>query len=84
MNLYCQTCEMTICRECIIADHREHKYSKIQDVSLEEKNSLQKVLDNAKVQKARIASGIYNVQMRTERVKAKQESTIEEENFSKG
>ena len=69
---------MTICRECIIADHREHKYSKIQDVSLEEKNSLQKVLDNAKVQKARIASGIYNVQMRTERVKAKQESTIEE------
>ena len=85
MNLYCQTCEMTICRECIIADHREHKYSKIQDVSLEEKNNFQKVLDNAKVRKDRIASGIYDVQIRAERVKAKQESTIEEvRNFFEG
>lgn len=78
MNLYCQTCEMTICRECIIADHREHKYSKIQDVSEEEKNNLQKVLDSAMAQKARIASGISYVQMRAEHVNAKQESTIEE------
>ena len=78
INLFWKTCDLTICRDCIIADHREHKYSKIEEVSLEKKNNLQKVLDNARAQKAKITGGISYVEQRAECVRAKQESTVDQ------
>ena len=31
LKLYCETCEMLVCRDCALVDHREHSYKFVQD-----------------------------------------------------
>ena len=33
LKLYCDTCQKTICRDCTIVDHRDHKYNFVADVA---------------------------------------------------
>ena len=40
LKLYCDTCQKTICRDCTIVDHRDHKYNFVADVAEREKNLL--------------------------------------------
>ena len=62
LKLFCQTCQKTICRDCTIVDHREHKYHFIADVAVKERNAVQAVLQQTKVKQHAVAEGLRAVQ----------------------
>ena len=31
LKIYCETCEKLVCRDCILVNHREHRYKFVQD-----------------------------------------------------
>ena len=62
LKLFCQTCQKTICRDCTIVDHREHKYHFIADVAVKERNAVQAVLQQTKVKQRAVAEGLRAVQ----------------------
>ena len=62
LKLFCQTCQKTICRDCTIVDHREHKYDFIADVAEKEKNAVQAVLRQTRVKQRVVAEGLRAVQ----------------------
>ena len=62
LKLFCQTCQKTICRDCTIVDHREHKYDFIADVAEREKNAVQAVLQRTKDKHSVVAEGFQAVQ----------------------
>ena len=37
LKLYCQDCEVLICRDCVLVQHKDHKYSFVHEVIEEEK-----------------------------------------------
>ena len=57
-----KTCQKTICRDCTIVDHREHKYDFIADVAEKEKNAVQAVLQRTKDKHSVVAEGFQAVQ----------------------
>ena len=40
LKLFCQNCDQLICRDCIVIDHRDHKYNFIKDVFPAEKENI--------------------------------------------
>ena len=43
LKLYCQDCEVLVCRDCVLVQHRSHNYSFVDDVIEEEKQKLKDV-----------------------------------------
>ena len=43
-KFYCETCETPICRDCIVLDHRQHKYISLKEAS---KNNVAKLREFA-------------------------------------
>lgn len=62
LKLFCSTCQKTICRDCTIVDHREHKYDFVTDVADKEKEIIQGFLAKAKVKELAVVDGIKAVQ----------------------
>ena len=71
LKLFCQSCQKTICRDCTIVDHREHKYAFIADVAVKERNAVQSVLQQTKVKQRAVAVGLRAVQMMKSSVQKK-------------
>ena len=71
LKLFCQSCQKTICRDCTIVDHREHKYAFIADVAVKERNAVQSVLRQTKVKQRAVAGGLRAVQMMKSSVQKK-------------
>ena len=80
IKLYCKTCQATICRDCTIVDHRQHEYVFVEDVAFQEKQNLQKDLNEVKERKVRVLQGISYLREFDEGLIAKKESTISEIN----
>jgi hypothetical protein len=78
IKLFCKTCQTTICRDCTIADHRQHEYRFVEEVAVEEKRHLQSNLNEVKQRKGRVAQGIVNLKKFNEGLEAKKKSTISE------
>ena len=78
IKLFCKTCQTTICRDCIIVDHRQHEYGFVEEVAVEEKRHLQNNLNEVKQRKGRVAKGIVNLKKFNEGLEAKKTSTISE------
>ena len=78
IKLFCKTCQTTICRDCIIVDHRQHEYGFVEEVAVEEKRHLQSNLNEVKQRKGRVAQGIVNLKKFNEGLEAKKTSTISE------
>jgi hypothetical protein len=78
IKLFCKTCQTTICRDCTIVDHRQHKYGFVEEVAVEEKRHLQSNLNEVKQRKRRVAQGIANLKKFNEGLEAKKKSTISE------
>jgi hypothetical protein len=78
IKLFCKTCQTTICRDCIIVDHRQHEYGFVEEVAVEEKRHLQNNLNEVKQRKGRVAQGIVNLKKFNEGLEAKKTSTISE------
>ena len=62
LKLFCSTCQKTICRDCTIVDHREHKYDFVTDVAEKEKEIIQGFLAKAKVKEHAVVAVIKAVQ----------------------
>ena len=68
LKLFCSTCQKTICRDCTIVDHREHKYDFVTDVAEKEKEIIQGFLTEAKDKEHTVFDGITAVQVMKNRV----------------
>ena len=80
IKLFCKTCETTICRDCTIVDHQGHQYGFVEDVAEEEKQKMQKDLNEVKQRKGRVVQGIVNLKQFNESLEVKKNSTISEIN----
>ena len=43
LKLYCQNCEVLVCRDCVLVTHKNHNYSFVDDAIEEEKQQLKDV-----------------------------------------
>ena len=61
LKLFCQTCQKTICRDCTIVDHREHKYDFVADIAEEERSSVRVILEKCITKEKAVAQGLNAV-----------------------
>ena len=71
LKLFCQSCQKTICRDCTIVDHREHKYDFVADVAEREREVIQAVLLETKAKDKFLEEGLKAVQTMESCVQAK-------------
>ena len=62
VKLFCQTCQKTICRDCTIVDHREHKYDFVADIAEKERRSVRAILEKCTTKEKAVAEGLKAVQ----------------------
>ena len=43
LKLYCQDCEVLVCRDCVLVQHKDHKYSFVDDLINEQKQKLKDI-----------------------------------------
>ena len=63
LKLFCSTCQKTICRDCTIVDHREHKYDFVTEVAEKEKGVIRGFLTKAKDKLRTVVEGVKAVLM---------------------
>ena len=80
IKLFCKTCRTTTCRDCTIAEHREHEYAFVEEVAAEKKQHLQQTLDEVKQRKGRVVQGIVDLKEFDKTLQLKKNSTITEIN----
>lgn len=61
LKLFCQTCQKTICRDCTIVDHREHKYDFVADIAEKERSSVRGILEKCKTKEKVVAESLQVV-----------------------
>lgn len=66
LKLFCQTCQKTICRDCTIVDHREHRYNFVADIAEKERSSVRAILEKTKTKEKAVAEGLKAVQIMKE------------------
>ena len=71
LKLYCDTCQKTICRDCTIVDHRDHKYNFVADVAERERKAVEAVLQETKAKDVAVEEGLKAVKAMEIRVEAK-------------
>ena len=71
VKLFCQTCQKTICRDCTIVDHREHKYDFVADIAEKERRSVRAILEKCTTKEKAVAEGLKAVQNMKSRVLTK-------------
>ena len=68
LKLYCDTCQKTICRDCTIVDHRDHKYNFVADVAERERKAVEAVLQETKAKDVAVEEGLKAVKDMESRV----------------
>ena len=71
LKLFCETCQETICRDCTIVDHRDHKYNFVADVAERERKVVQSSLNQAESKERAVVEGLKAVRTMKERVQSK-------------
>ena len=71
LKLFCLTCQKTICRDCTIVEHREHKYDFVVDVAEREREVIQALLLETKAKDRFLEDGFKAVQTMESCVQAK-------------
>ena len=71
LKLYCDTCQKTICRDCTIVDHRDHKYNFVADDAERERKSVGAVLQETKAKDIAVEEGLKAVKDMESRVQFK-------------
>ena len=74
LKLFCFDCEVVICRDCIVIDHRDHRFSFVRDVAVDERESLTRLVSPLTEQLARLSRARDSAQVaRTELERAVRE-----------
>jgi len=71
LKLFCQTCQKTICHDCTIVEHREHKYDFVVDVAEREREVIQALLLETKAKDRFLEEGLKAVQTMESSIQAK-------------
>ena len=71
LKLFCQSCQKTICRDCTIVDHRDHKYDFVADVAEREREVIQALLLETKAKDRFLEESLKAVQTMESCVQAK-------------
>ena len=71
LKLYCDTCQKTICRDCTIIDHRDHKYNFVADVAKRERKTVEAVLQETKAKDHVVEEGLKAVKAVESRFQSK-------------
>ena len=66
LKLFCETCQETICRDCTIVDHREHKYNFVADVAERERNVVQSSLNKTKAKERAVVEAVQTIKKRVQ------------------
>ncbi|XP_028401629.1 tripartite motif-containing protein 45-like [Dendronephthya gigantea] len=61
IKLYCKTCQVTICRDCTIVEHRTHDYGFIEDVAVGQKDILKRNMNEVQQRKATLQRAIASL-----------------------
>ena len=67
-DLYCETCEELICRDCIVRVHRDHQYDLITDAYPKHKNVITVHLQPVKQQLGVVNKAIENLDTRRQQI----------------
>ena len=67
-DLYCETCEELICRDCIVRVHRDHQYDLITDAYPKHKNVITDHLQPVKQQLGVVNEAIENLDTRRQQI----------------
>ena len=78
VKLFCKTCQVTTCRDCTIADHRQHEFGFVEEVAAVEKQVLLFNLNEVKERKDKVMEGIANLNKFNDILEVKKTSTISE------
>ena len=78
LKLYCDTCQKTICRDCTIVDHRDHKYNFVADVAERERKAVEAVLQETKAKDIVVEEGLKAVKSMESRVEKQIAEVIKE------
>ncbi|KAK3732275.1 hypothetical protein QZH41_014413, partial [Actinostola sp. cb2023] len=62
-KVFCKTCEVLICRDCVIIDHKDHDFCFMVDIAQEHKEKLTKEIKTASTTKEKIESSLKSVQL---------------------
>jgi len=71
LKLFCETCQETICRDCTIVDHREHKYNFVADVAEGVRKDLHSSLSKARGKETAVSEGLETVEAMKKLVQSK-------------
>ena len=61
LKLFCVTCDVPICRDCIIIDHKDDKYVLMEDVIVQQKEAITKRIDKARNKMTALVSKISEI-----------------------
>ena len=62
LDLYCQTCNTLICRDCTIVDHRQHQYNFVSKLADEERAKIKMAAASLKTMLEQVNSAIKKVE----------------------
>ncbi|XP_067053335.1 E3 ubiquitin-protein ligase TRIM45-like [Acropora muricata] len=62
LKLFCETCQETMCRDCTILDHREHKYNFVADVAEGMRKDLHSSMSKATDKEIAVSEGLETVE----------------------
>ena len=78
IKLFCETCEEAICRDCTIVKHRDHKYAFVKDAFTKGKESLVKLLSEAKTNTSGLKKAVADVLEMEKSVHSNAKTTVQE------
>jgi hypothetical protein len=70
LTMYCEVCERVICRDCLLSDHREHRYSFLAEAAEAGCNKLESLQDQMASTAPRLQAAIDRVENENENVTA--------------
>ncbi|XP_020903826.1 E3 ubiquitin-protein ligase TRIM71 [Exaiptasia diaphana] len=78
LKYFCETCDEPVCRECLIIDHREHRYGYLKDVDKKHRSEVGVLVMNTKKKLSPLKEAIDSVKEMRKRVDCKAEELRQE------
>ncbi|EDO47715.1 predicted protein [Nematostella vectensis] len=78
LKYFCETCDEPVCRECLIIDHREHRYGYLKDVDKKHRSEVGVLVMSTKKKLARLKEAIDKVTDTRKRLDCKAEEIRQE------
>ena len=78
LKFYCKSCEVLVCRDCLLFEHKDHQYYTVDEIAEKEKEELRPSYDEAEQAKASLDKAIAQGDKESQRVKAKQKAVTDD------